>query len=320
MPVKVVKNLPAIEELRRDNIFVMDSERAMTQQIRPLSIVVVNLMPRKLVTETQILRLLSNTPLQITVDFIYMTTHEAHNVAQNHLDSFYKAFLEVKDRFYDGMIVTGAPVENMAFEAVDYWQELEEILDWSKTHVFSTLHICWGAQAGLYSRYGIGKVDLPKKLVGVYRHQVIADKHPLMRGFDDVFDCPHSRYTASDLTRLPADFELLARSEIAGEAILAKKNLREIYVFGHLEYDRETLAWEYARDKKAGLAPDVPEDYFPQDDDKERPAMTWASSSHLFFANWLNYAVYQETPFDAARLAQHADEEYDFNSEEESGQ
>lgn len=314
MPVKVIKNLPAIEILQDENIFVMDSDRARTQQIRPLNLLVVNLMPRKQVTETQLLRLLSNTPIQVNVDLLYTTTHEVKNTQQGHLNSFYKAFDEIKLRFYDGMIVTGAPVETLAFEEVDYWTELLKIFEWSKSHVYSTLHICWGAQAGLYARYGIDKVELPRKLCGIYENSVENPQHVLFRGFDDSFRCPHSRYTASnlDLTALP-NFEILSKSTEAGLSVLSKKNLREVYVFGHLEYERDTLSWEYERDKVAGLQPDLPAHYFPDDDDQKRPRMSWASAASLFFSNWLNYAVYQGTPYIAARLAEHPESDYDFN-------
>ncbi|QDK69877.1 homoserine O-succinyltransferase [Lactococcus protaetiae] len=318
MPVKVIKNLPAIEDLRADNIFVMDSERARSQNIRPLNLLVVNLMPRKTVTETQLLRLLSNTPLQIDVDFLYTATHEVKNTQQHHLDSFYKSFDEVRAHFYDGMIVTGAPVEQLEFEEVDYWEEFLEIMDWSKSHVYSTLHICWGAQAGLYARYGIEKVDLSRKLCGIYENSVENPKHPLFRGFNDSFFCPHSRYTASDEAALSAltDFEILSKAHDTGLSVLTKSNLREVYLFGHLEYDRETLSWEYHRDKAAGLEPDFPENYFPEDDDTKQPRMTWSSAASLFFSNWLNYAVYQGNPYVVERLSKHLEADYDFNNHE----
>ncbi|RZI49104.1 homoserine O-succinyltransferase [Lactococcus kimchii] len=315
MPVKVIKNLPAIEELRADNIFVMDSERAKKQNIRLLNLLVVNLMPRKLVTETQILRLLSNTPLQINVDFLYTATHEVKNTQQSHLDSFYKSFSQVKANYYDGLIVTGAPVEQLEFEAVDYWAEFLEIMNWSKSHVYSTLHICWGAQAGLYARYGVEKENLAQKLCGIFESSVENPKNPLFRGFDDYFYCPQSRYTCSDeqaITKV-ADLEVLSKSQEAGLSILAKKNLREVYLFGHLEYDRDTLAWEYQRDKASGLQPELPKHYFPEDDDRKPPKMNWASAASLFFSNWLNYAVYQGTPYVAERLSKHLEEDYDFN-------
>ena len=320
MPVKVIENLPAIDELRADNIFVMDSERAKKQNIRPLNLLVVNLMPRKSVTETQILRLLSNTPLQINVDFLYTATHDFKNTKQSHLDSFYKSFSEVKSQFYDGLIVTGAPVEQLEFEEVDYWEEFLEIVEWSKSHVYSTLHICWGAQAGLYARYGVKKTKLPQKLCGIYKSSVENPKNPLFRGFDDYFFYPQSRYTQSDEAEISkiSDLEVLSKSEESGFSILSKKNLREVYLFGHLEYDRETLAWEYLRDKKQGLNPEIPKNYFPEDDDSKKPEMNWASAASLFFSNWLNYAVYQGTPYISERLSHHLNEEdYDFNQSEQ---
>lgn len=315
MPVKVVKNLPAIEILQEENIFVIDNDRARTQQIRPLNLLIVNLMPRKMVTETQLLRLLSNTPLQINVDLLYTTTHEVKHTQQGHLDSFYKSFDEIKTQFYDGMIVTGAPVENLPFEEVDYWQELLEIFEWSQSHVYSTLHICWGAQAGLYARYGVDKSNLPHKLCGIYKNSVEMPKHVLLRGFDDYFYCPHSRYTSSDEKAILnlSDFEVLSKSSDTGLGIVAKHNLREIYLFGHLEYERDTLAWEYARDKESGLNPSIPEHYFPRDDVQAKPPLLWASAASLFFSNWLDYAVYQRTPYLATRLAEHSEADYDFN-------
>lgn len=318
MPVKVVKNLPAIDILRKENIFVMDSERAKTQQIRVLKLLIVNLMPRKEVTETQLLRLLSNTPIQIDVDFIYTTSHEVKNTQQSYLDSFYTSFERVKANFYDGMIITGAPIETLDFEAVDYWEEFLEIIDWSRSHVYSTLHICWGAQAGLYARHGVGKQPLAEKLVGVYESSVENPTSPLFRGFDDSFYCPCSRYTASNDAEMEQleGFEVLSRLE-AGINILGTENLREVYIFGHLEYDRDTLNWEYQRDKKAGLSPELPVNYFPADDDSKEPKMTWSSSASLFFSNWLNHAVYQGTPYVLERLSAHPDEKnYDFNKTE----
>lgn len=303
MPVKVNSQLPAVKQLEADNIFVMDETRASQQDIRTLKILVVNLMPRKMVTETQLLALLSNTPLQINVDFLHMSTHQAKNITQNHLDTFYKCFEEIKDNYYDGMIVTGAPVENLPFEAVDYWEELHEILDWSRSHVYSTLHICWGAQAGLYARYGIEKHDLSQKLWGVYHQTVENPKHVLFRGFDDTFVAPHSRSTETHITDLPHDFEVLSYGEKSGLAIVAKKNLREVYSFGHLEYDRMTLDFEYQRDKLQFGENLVPEHYYPNDDPSQRPPMTWSSAASLFFSNWLNYAVYQDTPYDLRELA-----------------
>lgn len=319
MPVKVIEGLPAIDELRADNIFVMDNERAKNQNIRPLNLLVVNLMPRKLITERQILRLLSNTPLQINVDFLFMASHEFKNTKQSHLDSFYKSFSEIKDDYYDGLIITGAPVEQLEFEEVDYWSEFLEIVKWSKSHVYSSLHICWGAQAALYARYEVTKENLPQKLCGIYKSSVEQPKNPLFRGFDDFFNYPQSRYTQSnpsEIKKVP-DLEVLSTSKETGFSILAKKNLREVYLIGHLEYDRETLAWEYERDREEGLKPALPKNYFPKDNDKEKPQMSWASAASLFFSNWLNYAVYQGTPYLGERLGHHCGEEnYDFNQKE----
>ncbi|BCP61691.1 homoserine O-succinyltransferase [Streptococcus parasuis] len=300
MPIKIEKSLPAVDILRKENIFVMDSDRASHQDIRPIKILILNLMPQKIVTETQLLRLLANTPLQLEVEFLYMASHESKNTHSDHLEQFYKTFDQVKDSYFDGLIVTGAPVENMPFEAVDYWSELVSVLEWSKNHVFSTLHICWGAQAGLYARYGVQKHSMNRKLSGVYRQDVINNTNPLMRGFDDDFQSPHSRYTevkAADISHLN-DLEILSCGEEVGLSILASKNLREVYSFGHLEYDRDTLAKEYQRDCLAGKNPHIPENYFRNDDPSTRPALSWNLPAAQFFTNWINYAVYQETPYD----------------------
>lgn len=305
MPVKVNSQLPAVKILEADNIFVMDEARAAQQDIRTLKILVVNLMPRKMVTETQLLALLSNTPLQINVDFLHMMTHQSKNITQNHLDTFYKCFNDIKSDYYDGMIVTGAPVENLDFEAVDYWDELHQVLDWSRTHVYSTLHICWGAQAGLYARYGIPKHPLAQKLWGVYHQTVENPKHVLFRGFDDDFVAPHSRSTETYASELPHDFEILSYGETSGLSLVVKKNLREIYSFGHLEYDRMTLDFEYQRDKAEFGEEVVPDAYYPNDDPTQTPRMTWSSAASLFFSNWLNYAVYQDTPYDLRELAKY---------------
>ncbi|BCP57516.1 TPA: homoserine O-succinyltransferase [Streptococcus suis] len=300
MPIKIEKSLPAVDILRKENIFVMDSDRASHQDIRPIKILILNLMPQKIVTETQLLRLLANTPLQLEVEFLYMASHESKNTHSDHLEQFYKTFDQVKDSYFDGLIVTGAPVENLPFEAVDYWSELVSVLEWSKNHVFSTLHICWGAQAGLYARYGVQKHSMNRKLSGVYRQDVINNTNPLMRGFDDDFQSPHSRYTevkAADISHLN-DLEILSCGEEVGLSILASKNLREVYSFGHLEYDRDTLAKEYQRDCLAGKNPHIPENYFRNDDPSTRPALSWNLPAAQFFTNWINYAVYQETPYD----------------------
>lgn len=300
MPIKIEKSLPAVDILRKENIFVMDSDRASHQDIRPIKILILNLMPQKIVTETQLLRLLANTPLQLEVEFLYMASHESKNTHSDHLEQFYKTFEQVKDSYFDGLIVTGAPVENLPFEAVDYWSELVSVLEWSNNHVFSTLHICWGAQAGLYARYGVQKHNMNRKLSGVYRQDVINNTNPLMRGFDDDFQSPHSRYTevkAADISHLN-NLEILSCGEEVGLSILASKNLREVYSFGHLEYDRDTLAKEYQRDCLAGKNPHIPENYFKNDDPSTRPALSWNLPAAQFFNNWINYAVYQETPYD----------------------
>lgn len=300
MPIKIEKSLPAVDILKKENIFVMDSDRASHQDIRPIKILILNLMPQKIVTETQLLRLLANTPLQLEVEFLYMASHESKNTHSDHLEQFYKTFEQVKDSYFDGLIITGAPVENLPFEAVDYWSELVSVLEWSNNHVFSTLHICWGAQAGLYARYGVQKHNMNRKLSGVYRQDVINNTNPLMRGFDDEFQSPHSRYTevkAADISHLN-NLEILSCGEEVGLSILASKNLREVYSFGHLEYDRDTLAKEYQRDCLAGKNPHIPENYFKNDDPSTRPALSWNLPAAQFFTNWINYAVYQETPYD----------------------
>ena len=300
MPIKIEKSLPAVDILKKENIFVMDSDRASHQDIRPIKILILNLMPQKIVTETQLLRLLANTPLQLEVEFLYMASHESKNTHSDHLEQFYKTFEQVKDSYFDGLIVTGAPVENLPFEAVDYWSELVSVFEWSNNHVFSTLHICWGAQAGLYARYGVQKHNMNRKLSGVYRQDVINNTNPLMRGFDDDFQSPHSRYTevkAADISHLN-NLEILSCGEEVGLSILASKNLREVYSFGHLEYDRDTLAKEYQRDCLAGKNPHIPENYFRNDDPSTRPALSWNLPAAQFFNNWINYAVYQETPYD----------------------
>ncbi len=300
MPIKIEKSLPAVDILKKENIFVMDSDRASHQDIRPIKILILNLMPQKIVTETQLLRLLANTPLQLEVEFLYMTSHESKNTHSDHLEQFYKTFEQVKNSYFDGLIVTGAPVENLPFEAVDYWSELVSVLEWSNNHVFSTLHICWGAQAGLYARYGVQKHNMNRKLSGIYRQDVVKNTNPLMRGFDDDFQSPHSRYTevkAADISHLN-DLEILSCGEEVGLSILASKNLREVYSFGHLEYDRDTLAKEYQRDCLAGKNPHIPENYFRNDDPSTRPALSWNLPAAQFFTNWINYAVYQETPYD----------------------
>ncbi|MBR2109508.1 MAG: homoserine O-succinyltransferase [Ruminococcus sp.] len=306
MPIKVQTNLPAIKILEGENIFVMPEERAMAQDIRPLKIVILNLMPTKVVTETQLLRLLGNSPLQVDIELLQMATHKSKNTSRRHLTTFYKTFDEIKSQKFDGMIITGAPVEQLDFEEVDYWDELCEILDWSKKNVYSVLHICWGAQAGLYHRYGIRKYEFKEKLSGIFEHNILNPLHPLLRGFDDKFYLPHSRYTGvveEDVYNYEnPKLEILAKSDKAGVSIIGKKNGRAFYVLGHAEYDRETLANEYFRDINKGLEIKVPENYFPNDDPTRVPPMTWRSSASLLFSNWLNYYVYQQTPYDLEDL------------------
>lgn len=308
MPIKIDRGLPAVEILRTENIFVMDDNRAQHQDIRPMNILILNLMPQKIVTETQLLRLLVNTPLQLEVEFLHMASHQSKNTGSEHLDTFYKTFNQIQDRYFDGLIVTGAPVENLPFEEVDYWSELQQVFDWSKDHVYSTLHICWGAQAGLYARYGIQKQEKSCKLSGVYSQEVVKIDSPLMRGFDDEFLASHSRYTevlAEDIARCD-NLEILSDGKDVGLSIIASRDMREVYSFGHLEYDRDTLQKEYERDLSAGKNPHVPEHYFKQDDPTTRPALSWNLAAAQFFNNWINYAVYQETPYDWETFEQSA--------------
>jgi len=300
MPIRIPNNLPATGILQNENIFVMTETRAVTQDIRPLEIVLLNLMPTKIVTETQLTRLLGNTPLQVHLELMHTSSHRSKNVSQEHLLSFYKTFDELKDRKFDGMVITGAPVELMEFEDVDYWDELCRIMEWSKTHVHSTFHICWGAQAGLYYHYGIPKHKLDSKLFGVFEHRADYKRSILLRGFDDTFHVPHSRHT----TVLKEDIEkaeglkILASSEKAGIYAVMSKEGRQIFVTGHSEYDPETLKTEYLRDKKLGLDIAVPENYFPGDDPEMDPIVRWRGHGNLLFSNWLNYFVYQTTPYD----------------------
>lgn len=300
MPVKVQNDLPAKGILENENIFVMDEDRAMHQNIRPLSICILNLMPVKQDTELQLLRALSNTPLQIAVSFMKMNSHVSLNTPIQHLNQFYKTFDELKNNKYDGLIITGAPVEQIPFEEVDYWKELCEIMDWSRKHVFSTLHICWGAQAGLYYHYGLKKVLLPQKLFGVYEHKVMNRKVPLVRGFDDTFLIPHSRHTAvlSEDIHNCSELTVLAESEEAGVLLCMAEEGRQIFVMGHPEYDRYTLHNEYMRDKNKGLPIQMPKNYYPGNDDTQRPSLQWRSHSNNLYCNWLNYYVYQTTPYD----------------------
>ena len=300
MPIKIPNQLPATATLTRENIFVMTETRAITQDIRPLQILLLNLMPTKVDTETQLARVLGNTPLQIQLELIAPSGHVSKNTSQEHMLAFYKSFDEVRDRTFDGLIITGAPVENLPFEEVDYWPELCEIMEWSKTHVHSTLHICWGAQAGLYYHYGIPKRQLLQKLSGVFRHTVEDPNFILFRGFDDEFWVPHSRNTTvlrEDIEAVPG-LKVLASSPEAGVYAVKTDQGRQIFLMGHAEYDRDTLAKEYFRDINKGLNPKVPYHYFPDDDDTKTPPFTWRSNAHLLVANWLNYYVYQQTPYD----------------------
>lgn len=300
MPINIPENLPAREHLKEEKIFVMDQNRATAQDIRPLNIIILNLMPEKERTELQLLRLLGNTPLQVDVTFLNMATHKSKNVSKSHLDNFYNTFDEIKNRRFDGMIITGAPIEHLAFEDVNYWEELQEIMDWTTTSVTSVLHICWGAQAALYHHYGIGKHDLPKKCFGVFTHRLSDPTVKLVRGFNDEFNAPHSRYTSVSIKEIENDtrLTLLAVSEDAGAFIILSNDAKHIMITGHLEYDAETLGEEYTRDINKGVAVDLPENYFPNDDANKEPLNTWRSHTHLLFSNWLNYYVYQETPYE----------------------
>ena len=304
MPIKVPNNLPAIETLTKENVFVMTDTRAMTQDIRPLQILILNLMPTKVDTETQLTRLLGNTPLQVELELLQTSTHKASNTSEEHMIAFYKTFDQVREKFYDGMIITGAPVELMEFEEVDYWEELCEIMEWSKRHVHSTFHICWGAQAGLYYHYGIQKHTLPKKLSGVFKHHLDYKKGMLFRGFDDEFYVPHSRNTTvnrEDIEAVP-ELKIISSSDEAGVFAVKSENDRQIFVMGHSEYDGDTLLKEYIRDKNAGINPEIPCNYFPGDDDTKEPVVKWRSCANLLYSNWLNYFVYQTTQYDINRI------------------
>ena len=300
MPIQIPNDLPAANTLLQENIFVMTQQRAESQQIRPLEIVLLNLMPTKIATETQLSRLLGNTPLQVNLELMHMSSHKSKNVSQEHLLAFYKSFDELKHRKFDGMVITGAPVELLDFEDVDYWQELCKIMEWSKTNVHSTFHICWGAQAGLYYHYGVPKYPLEQKLFGVFQHEADYKRAILLRGFDDIFWAPHSRHTTihrEDVEKV-AGLKILASSKEAGVYAVMNKGGRQIFVTGHSEYDPETLNNEYVRDKSQGLKIDVPKNYFPDDDDTKAPIVRWRGHANLLFSNWLNYFVYQTTPYD----------------------
>ena len=302
MPIKILSDLPARKVLEEENIFVMTEQRARTQDIRPLKIALVNLMPTKIATETQILRLLGNTPLQVEIFLVHMENHKTKNTHADHLERFYIPSKEVLKRKFDGMIITGAPVEQLPFEKVDYWKDLTRIMDYAAENVFCTLYICWGAQAGLYYHYGIQKYDLDKKLFGIFKHKRMTRAEPLLRGFDDEFPSPQSRHTevrSADIKGC-SDLTVLAESDEAGVLLVKSKNNRQIFMTGHLEYDTDTLALEYTRDKDKGLPIEVPCNYFPGDNPGNTPVSTWRSHAHLFYSNWLNYYVYQETPYEFA--------------------
>ena len=304
MPIRIPDALPATETLESENIFVMTEYRALHQDIRPLRVLILNLMPTKVATETQIMRKLSNTPLQVDVELLRTASHEAAHVSASHLDTFYRTFDEVENDYYDGLIITGAPVEQMPFEEVDYWPELCRIMDWSTTHVHSTLHICWGAQAGLYHHYGIDKHDLPQKASGVFEHRILKASSPLVRGFDDRFWAVHSRNTDVRIEDVEAcaELEIVAASDEVGLYLVKSTDSRRFFVFGHPEYDRETLKLEYERDVARGIDLQVPRNYFPDDDPSREPRNTWRSQGQLFYTNWLNYYVYQTTPYDIERV------------------
>ncbi len=299
MPIKTQSELPAKSILEQENIFVMDENRAMHQDIRPISIAIVNLMPLKEDTELQILRSLSNTPLQVDVSFVVLSSHESTHTSLSHLNKFYDPFNKIKDQNFDGLIITGAPVEQLEYEEVDYWQEISEIMEWSKSHVTSTLHLCWGAQAGLYYHYKIPKYPLPEKRFGVYEHRVMNRKIPLVRGFDDYFYAPHSRHTEVRREDILAHKELtiLAESEDAGVFLIISKDGKQVFMMGHPEYDRLTLHKEYIRDKEKGLPIALPVNYYPEDDYRKKPRLQWRSHGNILYSNWLNYYVYQQTPY-----------------------
>ena len=304
MPIKIPNDLPATKVLNDENIFVITEKRALTQDIRPLQILIVNLMPTKVVTETQLARLLGNTPLQVEMELLMMSSHKSKNTSEEHMLAFYKTFDEVKHRNFDGMVITGSPVEHMPFEEVDFWDELCTIMEWSKTHVTSTFHICWGAQAGLYYHYGINKHQIDNKLFGVFEHKVTHKGSILFRGFDDTFMVPHSRHTtvlAEDIEKVK-ELKILSMSDVAGVYAVATDKGKQIFITGHSEYDADTLEKEYLRDKNAGLKIDMPVNYYPNNDDTQRPINTWRSHANLLYSNWLNYFVYQTTPYDIAEI------------------
>jgi len=304
MPIKIPNDLPAVKTLNDENIFVMTETRAITQDIRPLKILLLNLMPKKIETETQLSRLLGNSPLQVDLELIHTKSHKSKNTSAEHLLAFYKTFDDVKDRTFDGMIITGAPVEQMEFEEVEYWEELCEIMEWTKTHVHSTFHICWGAQAGLYYHFGINKKPLDKKMFGVFPHKVDYKKSILFRGFDDVFMVPHSRHTTVDVDDVKKikNLKVLSTSKEAGLYAVSTKNGKQIFITGHSEYDADTLMNEYLRDVSQGLPIEMPKNYFKDNDPKKGPVVSWRSHANLLYSNWLNYFVYQTTPYDIEKI------------------
>ena len=304
MPIKIPNNLPAVNILAKENIFVMNETRALSQDIRPLRFVIVNLMPTKIETETQLLRLLSNTPLQMEITLLKMNSYTSKNISEEHMKNFYKTFDDIKDEKFDALIITGAPVETLPFEEVAYWKELERVMQWSRKSVFSTLHICWGAQAGLYYHYGISKYYLNKKIFGIFPVEIENTKTMLLRGFDEIFNMPHSRHTGikeEDILKI-SELEILAKSDEAGVSIIRSRDKRKIFVTGHMEYDRLTLENEYKRDINSGKKIAVPFNYYPDDNPEKKPLYTWRSHANLFFTNWINYYVYQETPYDLDEL------------------
>ncbi|MDD4850873.1 MAG: homoserine O-succinyltransferase [Gemmiger sp.] len=304
MPLIIPKELPAFEDLATENVFVMHRERAKSQEIRPLRILILNLMPTKIVTETQLARLLANSPLQVQLTFLQTASHTASHTPEAHMQAFYKTFDEIKDKRFDGMIITGAPLEDMDYEQVDYWQELCGIMDFSKTNVYSTIHLCWGALAGLYYHFGVHKVHLPQKMFGVFPHRVTRPANPLVRGFDEVFYAPHSRWAGLSRQDIDAcaDLRMLAESDVAGPMLLSTDSGRQIFVIGHPEYDKYTLDAEYRRDVAAGKAIGVPVHYYPNDDPTQDPVFCWRAHAHLLYTNWLNYYVYQNTPYNLEQL------------------
>lgn len=305
MPIKIPADLPARAALESENIFIMTEDRAVRQDIRPLEIAIVNLMPAKIDTETQLMRLLGNSPIQVNITLLHAASHESRNTSRAHLIRFYKAFDQISQASFDGMIITGAPVEHLPFEAVDYWEELKRIMDYARTRVYSSLYICWAAQAALYYFYGLPKYELPAKMSGIFCHEALYPNCRLFRGFDDEFLAPHSRHTeirVEDALKVP-DLRILAQSQEAGLAMLESADQRQIFMTGHLEYDRDTLDREYRRDAARGLSPRPPKHYYPNDNPDNEPVMTWKAHAHLFFSNWLNYYVYQETPFSLSALA-----------------